>query len=54
MHMTAEQIATFDKEGYLFLPNCFTEEEVSVLRAEAENIYREDRQEVWREKSART
>lgn len=51
MPLTAEQIRTFDEDGYLFLPDCFTEEEVSLLRAEAERIYREDRQEVWREKS---
>jgi ectoine hydroxylase len=51
MPLTAEQLRTFDEDGYLFLPDCFTEEEISVLRAEAEKIYREDRQEVWREKS---
>ena len=51
MPLTDEQLRTFDEEGYLFLPNCFSEEEVSLLRREAEKIYREDRQEVWREKS---
>jgi ectoine hydroxylase len=51
MPLTAEQLRTFDENGYLFLPDCFTGEEVSLLRAEAEKIYREDRQEVWREKS---
>ena len=51
MPLTAEQLKTFDEDGYLFVPDCFTEEEVAVLRAEAEKIYREDRQEVWREKS---
>lgn len=51
MPLTAEQLRTFDEDGYLFLPDCFSEEEVSLLRAEAEKIYREDRQEVWREKS---
>ena len=51
MPLTAEQLKTFDEDGYLFLPDCFSEEEVALLRAEAEEIYREDRQEVWREKS---
>jgi len=51
MPLTAEQLRTFDEDGFLFLPECFSEEEISLLRAEAEAIYREDRQEVWREKS---
>lgn len=51
MPLTAEQLKTFDEDGYLVLPDHFSEEEVSLLRAEAEKIYREDRQEVWREKS---
>ena len=51
MPLTAEQLRKFDEEGYIFLPECFSEEEVSVLRAEAEKIYSTDRKEVWREKS---
>ena len=51
MPLTSEQLRKFDEDGYIFLPDCFNEEEVSLLRAEAEKIYREDRQEVWREKS---
>ena len=42
---------TFDEQGYLFFPNCFAEEEVAVLRDEAEHILRSDRREVWREKT---
>ncbi len=51
MRLTAEQLKQFDEEGYLFLPDCFSEEEVALLRDEAHRIYRTDRQEVWREKS---
>ncbi|MFO1114029.1 MAG: proline hydroxylase, partial [Rhodospirillales bacterium] len=51
MLLNAEQLATFDREGYLFLPDCFSEEEVALLRAEALRIYAEDRKEVWRETS---
>src|SRR5437899_7648199 len=51
MTLTPEQIKTFDGEGYLFFPNCFTEEEVAVLRSEADKILRSNRQEVWREKT---
>jgi ectoine hydroxylase len=46
-----DQLMTFDREGYLFLPECFAEEEIAILRSEAEQIYVTDRKEVWREKS---
>ena len=49
--LTPAQLQEFDEQGYLFLPDCFSDEEIAVLRAEAEAIYRTDRQEVWREKS---
>jgi len=51
MSLTAQQLAQFADEGYLFLPDCFSEQEVAVLRDEAEAIYATNRQEVWREKT---
>lgn len=51
MQLDAEQLRRFDEEGYLFLPDCFSDEEVAVLRHEAERIYASDRKEVWREKT---
>jgi len=51
MRLTPEQLKEFDEQGYLFLPNCFAEEEVAMMRTEAEKIYKTDRPEVWREKS---
>ena len=51
MHLTDAQREEFDREGYLFLPSCFSDAEMSVLRTEAEAIYAEDREEVWRETS---
>ena len=45
------QLAAFDRDGYVLLPDCFSEEEVALLRSEAEKIYKSDRKEVWREKS---
>ena len=51
MKLTADELKTFDEQGYLFLPSCFSEEEVAVLRSEADSILKGDRQEVWREKS---
>ena len=51
MRLSAEKLEEFDREGYLFLPSCFSDAEMQVLRSEAEAIYAEDREEVWREKT---
>ncbi len=51
MRLTAEQIAEFHEEGWLFLPELFTPEEVALLKREALAIYAEHRPEVWREKN---
>ena len=51
MKLTPEQIQSFDEQGYVFFPNCFSEDEVAVLRSEADSILRTDRREVWREKT---
>jgi ectoine hydroxylase len=51
MQLTAQQLEQFAEEGYLFLPGCFSEREVAILRDEAKRIYASDRQEVWREKT---
>ncbi|HEY5300014.1 MAG TPA: proline hydroxylase, partial [Acetobacteraceae bacterium] len=51
MTLTEQQVRQFESEGWLFLPDAFSAEEVAVLRTEAEAIYREDRKEIWRETS---
>src|SRR5262249_37288400 len=51
MPLTAQQLRDFADEGYLFLPGCFSEAEVAILRDEAEAIYATDRPQVWREKT---
>ena len=51
MKLTREQIERFWAEGYLFFPEAFAEEEIAILRDEAERIYATDRKEVWREKT---
>src|SRR5215831_13475767 len=51
MQLTSQQLRQFAEEGYLFLPDCFLEEEVAILRDEAEQIYATNRKEVWREKT---
>jgi ectoine hydroxylase len=49
--LTERQVRQFHDEGYLFLPETFSEAEVAILKSEAEAIYRQERPEVWREKS---
>lgn len=49
--LTEQQVRQFHEDGWLFLPDTFTDEEVAVLRDEAQQIYCQDRPEVWREKS---
>src|SRR5271167_4096928 len=49
--LSENQVRHFHEEGYLFLPETFSPDEVAILRDEGELIYRQDRPEVWREKS---
>jgi ectoine hydroxylase len=51
MKLNAQQLAAFDEQGYVFLPNCFSEDEIALMRSEGEAILRSDRREVWREKT---
>ncbi len=51
MLLSPEQLREFDEQGFLFMPGCFAEDEVEILRSEAETIYGTSREEVWREKS---
>ena len=51
MKLSTEQLKAFDEQGYVFFPNCFSEEEIALLRTEADTILKLDRPEVWREKS---
>jgi ectoine hydroxylase len=51
MKLSDQQVRQFETEGWLFLPEAFSPEEVAVLHREAEAIYAQHRPEVWREKS---
>ena len=31
MKLSAEQLKAFDEQGYVFFPNCFSEEEIALL-----------------------
>ena len=49
MKLSASQLREFDENGYLFLSDCFSSEEMAVLRRAASEVFALDRQEVWRE-----
>ncbi len=51
MNLNDAQVKQFKEEGWLFLPELFTADEIAVLNAEAEEIYKQSREEIWREKS---
>ncbi len=51
MKLSQEQLEFFHREGWLFLPELFSQEEVDLLAREAVGIYDANRPEVWREKS---
>jgi len=54
MKLTTEQLAAFDRDGYMFFPELFSRAEVDVLTAEVPKIYAEFRPEVVREKDGVT
>jgi ectoine hydroxylase len=49
MKLSEDQVARFERDGYLFLPEMFSAAEVGVLAAEARRLFTLDREEVWRE-----
>ena len=51
MLLTDQELADFDKDGYLFFPSKFSSEEAALLKQESDNVYAMDRKEVWRESS---
>jgi ectoine hydroxylase len=51
MKLNAAQIRQFEDQGYCFFPNCFSEEEIALMRSGADEILNTHREEVWREKS---
>ena len=51
MELSEKQIKQFNEEGYIFLPSCFSKDEITVLNDAAAKIYKSDREEVWRESS---
>jgi ectoine hydroxylase len=54
MKLTQQQIDTFNREGWLFLPELFSPAEIEVLREEASKVLASNREEIWREKNGAT
>jgi ectoine hydroxylase len=52
MKLTAAQLAEFDEQGYLLIPNLFSPEEIGLLSAELPGIFATHRPEVVREKES--
>ena len=53
MKLNDAQIAEFEVEGYLYLPELFAPAEIAVLTNELPGIFAQDREEVWREKDGK-
>ena len=54
MKLSPAQIAAFEEEGYLFLPNVFSAEEMALLTGEMPGMFAQERPEVIREKDSRS
>ncbi len=54
MKLDADQLARFERDGYLFFPSLFTPAEMKVLLDEVPRIYSEFRPEIVREKDGKT
>jgi len=52
MKLMPEQIEQFEEEGYLFLPNVFSREEMDLLNSEVPGLFAQTRDEVVREKGS--
>ena len=52
MKLTQAQIAQFEDEGYLFIPNLFSPAEMTLLQGELPGIFAQVREEVVREKGS--
>jgi ectoine hydroxylase len=52
MRLSPEQVRQFEEEGYLFLPNVFSKDEIDILNGEVPEIFSQSRPEVVREKGS--
>ncbi|CAN7339399.1 phytanoyl-CoA dioxygenase family protein [Variovorax paradoxus] len=50
MKLSPAQLAQFDDLGYVYLPECFSPEEIAAIRRASQDVLEQPRPEVWREK----
>ena len=50
MHLNEDQLTQLREEGWIFMPDYFSEEEVAVLKAEADQVFKLKRDEIYLEK----
>lgn len=51
MKLTKEQMDQFHEEGYFFIPEAFSPEEVALMQDAAKDIFSTPREQIWLEKS---
>ncbi len=51
MQLSRQQLSQFETEGFLFLPEVFSRDEVDLLRTASDEVFALKREEVWREAS---
>ncbi|MGE4371965.1 MAG: phytanoyl-CoA dioxygenase family protein [Xanthobacter sp.] len=51
MKLTPQQLEIFYREGWVFIPDAFSAEEVTLMRDAAADVFRTSRPEIWLEKS---
>ena len=51
MKLNKRQLSEFEKEGWIFLPDVFSQREINILMKEVPKIFAIQRKEVWREKN---
>ena len=54
MRLTDRQLADYERDGYIFLPELFSAAEVAAMKRAASRIYGLDRPEIQREKDGST
>ncbi|WP_027730093.1 phytanoyl-CoA dioxygenase family protein [Variovorax paradoxus] len=50
MKLSPVQLAQFDDLGYVYLPECFSSQEIAAIRRASQDVLDQQRPEVWREK----
>src|SRR5690606_5202309 len=52
MQLTQDQLAQFERDGYVFIPDLFSAEEIAVMKREVPALFAQDRPENVRERGS--